>query len=318
MDVYPQDLGRKNCEQVLRRRTQRWDSSEEPGRVRPRKRLSTRAVLSLVGLLLIFLFLTSFEPVFLLLVFLVGYLILGLTLDASSTVTRERRSVRHRRAAERECLSVRDVKRQKEATDDPLQRAFLELVQTALLMPTPSDITAERHVRAAIRALGSAIDGLPRHSPHLLPENPGALRAEADRLATQAQTEADGVIAASLERRAEAHARRAETVERAQTLLRRNEALRQEMVDQVETMRTSLVAAGINQDLESAELTGLAESVQRVAGEVSALSAAHAEVDDALHGGPRPTTQATRVRLRRYLDQIHSVQEGEQPPLFRR
>lgn len=220
----------------------------------------------------------------------------------------QRVPLRRRASDGRGCLSPLDIDRLAASVEDPLQGKYLDLVQTALLLAPPSEAAVAQTVRAAIHALGTAIEGLPRHTSPLLTDNPGVLHAEADRLATQARTEPDAVIAASLERRADSYAHRAETVVRAQTLLRRNEALRDEMADQTDALRTSLIASGITQEIEGAGLGDLAANVQRIATEVNALSAARAEVEDALHGAPqRAADQATRVRLRKYLDEIHTV-----------
>jgi len=311
MDIYPQDLGKKNCERVLCHR-----AAFSPGVAEwaaPRNTDSrARQGLRLLPLgVLLFMFLSDAVLINRRLTLSFG-LLLAFVL-AAIVITSIRRLHRiaarpGRRHDDRHGLSLPDILRLREAVEDPLQGKYLELVQTALALPPPSEAPVERTVRAAIHALGTAIEGLPQHRGSLLSDNPGVLSAEADRLAALSRTETDAVIAASLERRAEAHTRRAETVVRAQTLLRRNEALRDEMADQIDALRTSLIASGITQELEDAGLADLAANVQRIATEVNALSAARAEVEDALHGDPgRPGDQRTRVRLRKYLDEIHTV-----------
>ncbi len=306
MDVSPQDLGKMNCERVLRHR-----AAFAPGVAEwaaPRITLSQNLLwLKLLGA---FFLLTIFlSNGFLFYASLLFILVFAYVIVVEGNRRPQRIAARPRRRSEdRQCLTLPDVQRLREATDDPLQGKYLDLVQTALLLTPPNEASVGQTVRAAIHALGMATEGLTRHTSSLLTDNPGALSAEADRLIAQSRTETDAVIAASLERRAEAHARRAETVVRAQTLLRRNDALRDEMADQIDALRTSLIASGITQEIEDAGLAELATNVQRIATEVNALSAARAEVEDALHGAPTwQNDPATRVRLRKYQDETDTV-----------
>lgn len=308
MDVYPQDLGKKNCERVLNHRAAfspgvaEWAAPRGASQ-RPFLRLETVGAIFLLSFCL---FIAFHLP--LLSLFVVLLSVWALSAGGVRIVRRLRRTTSRprRRKENRQCLTLPDVLRLREVGDDPLQGKYLDLVQTALLLPPLSEAAVGQTVRAAIHALGSAVEGLPRHSSSLLSDNPGILSAEADRLAARARTETDTVIAASLDRRAESHARRAETVMRAQTLLRRNEALRDEMGDQIEALRTSLIASGITQEIEDAGLGELAANVQRIATEVNALSAARAEVEEALHSAPGGAADQT-TRLREYLDETHTV-----------
>ena len=312
MDVYPQDLGKKNCERVRCHRAAfvpgvaEWAAPEDTSSRTGRWARSV-GVAFLLAIVLSRALYVPILPIF-------GFLLMvfGLSALLFDTIRRTRKTAAchgpGKAQGGNKSLSFPDVLRLRETSDDPLQGKYLDLVQTALLLPPPSEAPVERTVRAAIHALGTAIEGLPRHSSSLLTDNPGVLNAEADRLAALSQTEPDAVIAASLERRAGAYAHRAETVIRAQTLLRRNDALRDEMADQVDALRTSLIASGITREIEDAGLTVLAANVQRIATEVNALSAARTEVEDALHGvPPRAADQPTRVRLRKYSDEIHIV-----------
>lgn len=302
--------------QVLQQRAQALDAVEQrahsrvlPGQVRTTTPSAPGLGMTalFVGLGVIFFLFTIGLDFFLGLTLLGGFLIVVANTPGPARPWHSP-PVRRRVPDGRGSLSPLDIDRLAASVEDPLQGKYLDLVQTALLLAPPSEAAVAQTVRAAIHALGTAIEGLPRHASSLLTDNPGVLHAEADRLATQARTEPDAVIAASLERRADSYAHRAETVVRAQTLLRRNEALRDEMADQTDALRTSLIASGITQEIEGAGLGDLAANVQRIATEVNALSAARAEVEDALHGAPqRAADQATRVRLRKYLDEIHTV-----------
>lgn len=108
--------------------------------------------------------------------------------------------------------------------NSPLMRGYLELAADVLRADIP-DPDAQREVRAALQALGTTAHALPADEPPSLGDNPGTLRADADRLACEADAETDAVIAASLRRRAESLSRRADTAARTLLLLRRNQAL---------------------------------------------------------------------------------------------
>lgn len=149
--------------------------------------------------------------------------------------------------------------------------------------------------------MGEAIDRLPAtrvvaDSPDILTE---VLRRTATQTLTQAQREADRVVAASLVRQAEAMQRWADATHRANLLVRRFGALRQEMAAETEALRAGLSAyyTGAN---DIADLTRLAEDVRRVAAEAASVTAAVEEVDQVIAGLsplPAPAPEA-RLHLR--------------------
>jgi len=161
---------------------------------------------------------------------------------------------------------------------DPLAREYINLARSVLALPATHDAQAEREVADAVSALGTAIVALPPEPPVAM-DDPDALRAEAQAQEIAAATEADSVIAASRRRRTESLARRADTTARTILLLRRNQALREEVGEQVRALQTSLNALQVGGRQSAPELAGLAASIQRVALEANAVTVARAEVD---------------------------------------
>lgn len=187
--------------------------------------------------------------------------------------------------------------------DDPLLGMYLELVWAAmhLALLATSRADTERSAREAIRALGGAIESLPPQTLDGVPDSHAELQALAARLASEATGETDPVVAASLGRRVEALRGQAETVARVRVLLRRNLALREELADQIGALRTSLAAAALGGDDSGPELAGVAARIRRVASEANAVTAARVEVDallsqrDARAGVPMAAEEARQV-----------------------
>ena len=175
--------------------------------------------------------------------------------------------------------------------DDDLVRAYLTLVMDVVRRDV--EPLGGTDLRSALRALGEAIDKLPAtraigiDSPDIMTE---VLRRTAEETLKQAQTEPDRVVGASLVRRAESMHRRADATSRANLLSRRFMVLRQEMAAETEALRAGL-AAYYTGAHDIADLTRLAQDVQRVAAEAAAITQATEEVDEALQDRPiyRPT-----------------------------
>ena len=173
-----------------------------------------------------------------------------------------------------------------------LERAYLNLVLTAIRQPATTP-EAETDVRDALRALGEAIDHLPLGmggSGGALLVDADALRREPAATLDQAEHEPDDVIADSLRRRSEALLRSAEAAGRSSLLLRRADALKNELLAQTEALRLGLVAfdAGAGGTTSSAawgagaDLSRLAESVRDVAREAQNVVLARDELDGAI------------------------------------
>lgn len=169
----------------------------------------------------------------------------------------------------------------RKGNEDALLDLYLEMIWSAMhLSPLPAgQPDTEKNAREAIRALGGAIEALPPRPLDGVPADYAGLQAMAASLAADAPLESDPVVAASLHRRAEALRGQAETVARVRVLLRRNEALRAELSDQIGALRTSLAAASLGGGDGGPELAGLAARIHRVASEANAVTAARVEVD---------------------------------------
>ena len=160
-------------------------------------------------------------------------------------------------------------------TQDELDTAYLRLVRDALLTDVPEK--AEADIRAAVAALGEAIERLP--SVMTEPVDTAALRAEAAQLEQQALLEPDRVTSDSISRRADALERRAQAHEKSALLSKRAAALRAEIQAQVETLREGLAGhqleEGVGPTIAFAELS---ETARRVALEASAAAEARQEL----------------------------------------
>ena len=162
----------------------------------------------------------------------------------------------------------------KESQDD-LQTAYLRLLRDVLLTDVPEK--AEADIRAAIAALGEAIEKLP--TVRIEPFDTVALRGEAVQLRQQALSESDRVTADSISRRADALHRRADAHEHSALLSKRAAALRAEIQAQIETLREGLAGHqledGVGPTVAFAELS---ETARRVAQEASSAAEARQEL----------------------------------------
>lgn len=179
-------------------------------------------------------------------------------------------------------LLPHEVSQLQQGAKDRLTKAYLELILTAIDTPDVPEAETENSVREAIQALGGSIVHLSHHPASEMPEDADALRTEAAKLTTEADQEPDMVIASSLRRRADALVRRAEIAGQTALLIRRNDALRQEITGQVAALRTSLTAFRISGGQNVPELAHLAANIQTVAMEAGAVTQARAEVDGLL------------------------------------
>lgn len=188
-------------------------------------------------------------------------------------------------------LSDYEIQMARAKAKDALVQSYLDLALSVVKLPATKDETADREVRDATTALGTALESLPPEQP-VVTDDPAALRAEAQAQVENAQTEDDAVIAASRRRRAESLLRRADTSARTLLLLRRNKALREEVGEQIQALGTSLTALQVGGRQSTPELSGLAASIHRVALEANAVTVARAEVDTLLS---QPHTLAAAV-----------------------
>ncbi len=179
-------------------------------------------------------------------------------------------------------LQAREIEALLPLAPGDLERSYLTLIlDTITLSPETIPAEAQEQIRAALRALGQALDALPYLAGGVSGASVGdadALRREAASVATEALNEPDPVTSASLSRQADALLRRADSLGRSATLVRRAQALRREMIAQTEALRAGLSGfhAGAT---DIAGLSDLAAAVQNVAGEAGQIAYARAELD---------------------------------------
>ncbi len=164
-------------------------------------------------------------------------------------------------------------------THDELERSYLTLVMDVSRQEVQT--AGGANLRLALRSLGEAIDKLPATRVVVSDDHDiitEVLQRTAAETLRKAQEEPDRIAAASLIRRVEALHRRADATKGANTLTRRFSVLRQEMAAETEALRAGLTAyySGAH---EVADLTQLAEDMQRLAAEAAALTDAVEEVD---------------------------------------
>ena len=186
-------------------------------------------------------------------------------------------------------LTPREVEDLIERAPDDLTRAYLQLVRDAVLVPT-SDETA-KSVRAALGALGDALEALP--AVVIEPQDAGALRDKSRSLAERAAAESDPVIAASLQRQAESVEQRAESQEKSALVARRAATLRDEIFAKIASLRDA-IAAQQTGALDATALAALSESARSVARESQAAAGAADELERYLAPGEAPVVQSIR------------------------
>ena len=180
---------------------------------------------------------------------------------------------------------------------DPLARDFLGVVQMILSLPDMAEPDAAMNLRRALYALGEAIEGLPEQPTRVVRDDPAHLRRVASDLSDEARREADGVVAASLDRRAQSLSRRAQTVSNIALLVRRNQTLREEVSEQVQALHTSVSAFSVGSRQSIDELADLAASIQHVAAEANAIASAHMELEVSIQAGSGLTTGTVGASL---------------------
>lgn len=204
-----------------------------------------------------------------------------------------------------EALTGQEIEQLQAQVRDPLTREYLSVVELLRLLTPLTDADSEKALRRALSALGEAIEELPFQNPRAAQGDPAQMRSEALRLTDEAHRETDGVIAASLERRAQSLARRAQTVGSIALLQRRNQTLREELGEQIETLRTSVAALGAGSRQNPHDLVDLAASIQHVAEEANAIAVAHTELETSMYAGLRSAMETENVSIQAWR-KVHS------------
>ena len=169
---------------------------------------------------------------------------------------------------------------------DDLERAYLTLLRDAIRQEAPA--SAEAGSREALETLGEAITRLP--AVPAAPEEAAALHEEAAALAVAAGSEADPVVAASLERQAGALRQMIEVAARSERVSRQTAVLRSELATQIKALHAGLAALQMGA-ADGGHFARMAETVQQVARDAVSVAAAREELDAA--AGPALPVRAT-------------------------
>lgn len=268
MEIYPENLGPEISAAVQHERSLRQPN--EPDVSSPATAGFTLLICAIAVMAVLWLFQAGAVafvcvPFLLLLVFILKL----------HFITPARVQVKQRRKSAR--LVPAEVQALDTLQSGALLHRYLELV-VEVVQTDVHDPDAQREVRTALQTLGTTAMSLPAEEPNAILDAPARLHAEAARLSAEADAEPDAVIGASLRRRAESLARRADTAAKTSLLLRRNQALRQETAEQMEALKTSLTAFRVGGQPSVPELADLAAGIQRVAREANAITEARAEV----------------------------------------
>lgn len=189
-------------------------------------------------------------------------------------------------------LSVNEVDALIAKAPDDLHKAYLGLVRDAVLVDIPAE--AQSKVQEALTYIGEAIDSLPVVS--LKPQDTSAFRTQASALQAEALAETDPVISESLRRRAESLVQRAESQDKSALLVRRTDALREEILAKIEALRDALAAQQTG-SLDATALHVLSESARNAALESQNASAARNELERYL--SPQTQEAPTQQNLQR-------------------
>ena len=197
-------------------------------------------------------------------------------------------------------LSYDDLAALGNATQDPLKTDFLRLVEATIQLPGGENTQDVEKMQRAFYALGNSISLLPLLN--VTAEDADVLKAEAQTLVRQARTEADPVVAASFQRRADAILQRAASAEHNSTIVRRSQVLRDELLEQIRALRASLTTTSLSTEHHAGRLADVAAGIQQVAGQANSIAAAQAEIENTYAApAPIPVSIATTRVPRRNL-----------------
>ncbi|MEO7717493.1 MAG: hypothetical protein ABIY70_14935 [Capsulimonas sp.] len=143
-----------------------------------------------------------------------------------------------------------------------------------------------KNVRTALDVIDEALDQCSAMTAdNVTAESPEALMQQADEVDREADTEKDGVSAASLRRQASALRTSAEMSIRLATIRRRGEVLEREIGAQIQAMHVSLTQYQQSGHQSGEELLTLARNIQQVAD----AAAANADAQDEVRAAIAPT-----------------------------
>jgi hypothetical protein len=182
-------------------------------------------------------------------------------------------------------------------TADELINAYLTLVAEVIQLEGAS-ARVEDDLRRMLKSLGETMATLPPN-PAIPMVDTGRLVAEAEAIFERAKAESDRVIAASLTRQAESLVQQATGAQNAFKIARRTGVLRQELLTQIQTVRSSLPALSRTAVVEGqagqlGRFAAVADSVADVAREAAALADAQEELAQSYpEAYPYPSVRTT-------------------------
>jgi len=285
MDIYPEDLGQKNCNRILNWRGMFSVSTTAIGRnfldneSAPVGGSYHGLIYASGGFSAGLMLNVLFHPA--------SNISYGILMGGAGSIVgyicgylKDRRNLNQLKLRK---VTPREIGLVSRAEADALKQDYLSLVSYLISTRAVYDTTEEESIRSAIQSLGAAVESLPNQPAASIVLDSETLTFQAARLTAEAAQEADSVIAASLERQSQTLTQNAETIKRSANLLRRNQVLRNEIAMQIKAMQTNLNASAIEDEYGGSEMGSLAKRIQQVATEANTLANARVELETALN-----------------------------------
>ena len=108
--------------------------------------------------------------------------------------------------------------------------------------------------------------------------NPTELKKQAEKLLSEAATEFDPIVAASIKRRSASLIHQANTIDQIRTLNRRNKTLRDEISQQMNSLSTRLNASYLMRGQAATGMADMFDQITHLASEASQVAAAQEEL----------------------------------------
>lgn len=216
-------------------------------------------------------------------------------------------------------VSQREVARLRQKATDTLKQNYFEIVWEVTKLPQQIDETLTHNIRRSLCALGNAVDDvLPEENQVFSSDKPrkpntregavaldvdwskpknksysklthqslGAdaveLKKQAEKLLSEAASENDPVVAASIKRQSVSLMHQASTIDQITLLNRRNKALRGEILQQMNSLRTRLNASYLMRGQAVSGFADMFDQITHLASEASQVAAAQEELTSVL------------------------------------
>lgn len=157
-----------------------------------------------------------------------------------------------------------------------------------MCLPTTYRETDSARLAAAMRYLDTNRKRPKREKANIQPpvqpplSNPTELKELAAKLLSEAATEIDPIVAASIKRRSASLVHQANTIDQIRTLNRRNKALRDEISQQMNSLNTRLNASHLMRGQAATGMADMFDQITHLASEASQVAAAQEELASAL------------------------------------